>query len=56
MPLNKETKPKPKKLRFISWIRFDFHMTDRLLIAVHAFASWCLGWWDTATKVEELLH
>ena len=28
-----------KKLRFILLVRSDFHMTDSLLIAVHAFAS-----------------
>ena len=28
-----------KKLRFISSVRSDFHMTDSLSIAVHAFAS-----------------
>ena len=28
-----------KKLRFILSVRSDFHMTDSLLIAVHAFAS-----------------
>ena len=28
-----------KKLHFILSIRSDFHMTDSLLIAVHAFAS-----------------
>ena len=28
-----------KKLRFISSVISDFHMTDRLLIAVHAFVS-----------------
>ena len=28
-----------KKLHFILSVRSDFHMTDSLLIAVHAFAS-----------------
>ena len=28
-----------KKLRFILSVRSDFHMTDSLLIAVHAFVS-----------------
>ena len=28
-----------KKLRFILSVKSDFHMTDSLLIAVHAFAS-----------------
>ena len=28
-----------KKLRFILSVRSDFHMTDRLLVAVHAFVS-----------------
>ena len=28
-----------KKLRFILSVRSDFHMTDRLSVAVHAFAS-----------------
>ena len=28
-----------KELRFILSVRSDFHMTDSLLIAVHAFAS-----------------
>ena len=28
-----------KKLRFILLVRSDFHMTDSLFIAVHAFAS-----------------
>ena len=28
-----------KKLRFILSVRSDFHMTDSLPIAVHAFAS-----------------
>ena len=28
-----------KKLRFILLVRSDFHMTDRLSLAVHAFAS-----------------
>ncbi len=28
-----------KKLRFILLVRSDFHMTDSLLVAVHAFAS-----------------
>ena len=40
-----------KKLRFILSVRSDFHMTDNLLMAVHAFVSrvsMCLGRWDTA--------
>ena len=28
-----------KKLHFILLVRFDFHMTDSLSVAVHAFAS-----------------
>ena len=28
-----------KKLHFILLVRSDFHMTDRLSIAIHAFAS-----------------
>ena len=28
-----------KKLRFILVVRSDFHMSDSLLLAVHAFAS-----------------
>ena len=28
-----------KKLRFILLVRSDFHMTNSLVIAVHAFAS-----------------
>ena len=28
-----------KKLRFILSVRSDLHMTDRLLVAVHAFVS-----------------
>ena len=34
-----------KKLGFILSVRYDFHMTDRLSIATHAFASpfWCLS-------------
>ena len=28
-----------KKLHFILSVRFDFHMTDSLLIALHAFVS-----------------
>ena len=31
-----------KKLCFILSVRSDFHMTDSLLIAVHAFANYVL--------------
>ena len=42
-----------KKRRFILFVRSDFHMTDRLSIAVHAFASRVL----TSFSVDEtLLH
>ena len=48
-----------KKLRFILSVRSDFHMTDSLSIAVHAFASRvdvCLGWRDTAPYLGELVN
>ena len=40
------------KLRFILSVRSDFHMTDRLSIAVHAFASRML----MSVSVDETLH
>ena len=46
-----------KKLCFILSVRSDFHMTDSLSIAVHAFISRVLmyfsSWWDTASQVGE---
>ena len=40
-------------MRFILSVRSDFHMTDSLLLAVHAFArlvlKFFLGLWDTAS-------
>ena len=53
-----------KKLRLILSVRSDFHMTESLSIAVHAFGSHllmsvsvdvCLGWWDTTHEVGELV-
>ena len=32
-----------KKLRFILSVRSDFHMTDSLLIAIHAFVSYIIS-------------
>ena len=42
-----------KKLRFTLSVRSDFHMTESLLIAVHAFASRVLM---PASEVGELVH
>ena len=48
-----------KKLRIILLVRSDFHMTDSLSIAVHAFASHMLmsvSVDETAPKIGELVH
>ena len=48
-----------KKLRFILSVRSDFHISDSLLIAVHAFAShvsMSVSVDETASYVGELVN